>query len=303
MGDSGDDNSLTTADLLAGSAAPTAEGGTKPIATKPTTPKPTNAPRLSAATGLVPTDPALVAPAGGDPRFDLILDAGDVVQVDVAMIDFDPTVELLDANSIGFNDDGPTSADSQLVATATTGGFHTVVVSAFDSNKCGLFDVTVTVASSGSGGGDPLTPPSIRNFFVTLSSTPERVEFDLIAGDRFQLAVIDGGGTDPFVSMNNPSGAPFGSDDDSGSATDGPLDAYIDLVATSSGRYTAFVESINGVSGSPKPAFSSTERMMSLVRVQRGAPRRHPRLKASVPIGGLGYTSERRSSASSPIDS
>ena len=39
------------------------------------------------------------------------------------MIDFDPTVELLDANSIGFNDDGPTSADSQLVATATTGGF------------------------------------------------------------------------------------------------------------------------------------------------------------------------------------
>lgn len=116
--DSGDDSSLTTADLLAGSTAPTAEGGT-------------------------------------------------------AMIDFDPTVELLDANSIGFNDDGPTSADSQLVATATTGGFHTVAVSAFDSNKCGLFDVTVTVASSGAGGGGTdLDATSVRSPVVYPNITP-----------------------------------------------------------------------------------------------------------------------------------
>ncbi|MFT7648336.1 MAG: hypothetical protein ACI8Y4_003088 [Candidatus Poriferisodalaceae bacterium] len=270
--DSGNGDGRTAADLL-GEATATTLGDDEPPTTKPVTsptPKPSVAPRPSVAagtpcgpelstfaTGLTPSDRPLVvqlAPAGSDRRFDLILDAGGLVQIDVAMIDFDPMVELLDANAtnIGFNDDGPLSADWRLTITATTSGFHTVVVSAFDPTTCAMFDVSINVVPTGSGGGNrgaAPTPPSVESFFGNLSSTPQAVEIALVAGDRLQLIVIDGGdGTDPFISLNDPSGAPLGSNDNGANATEGPLDARIDLVASSSGTFRAFLESANGVS-------------------------------------------------------
>jgi hypothetical protein len=213
--DSGNGDGRTAADLL-GQATATTLGDDEPPTTKPVTsptPKPSVAPRPSVAagtpcgpelstfaTGLTPSDRPLVvqlAPAGSDRRFDLILDAGGLVQIDVAMID-------------------PTT--------------------------CAMFDVSINVAPTGSGGGNrgaAPTPPTVESFFGNLSSTPQAVEIALVAGDRLQLIVIDGGdGTDPFISLNDPSGAPLGSNDNGASATEGPLDARIDLVASSSGTFT-----------------------------------------------------------------
>lgn len=208
------------------------------------------------ATGLGAGDPVVTAqlqPAGSDRRFDLILDAGDQVQVDVGMLDFDPTVELLDASatSLGRNDDGPFGLDSQLIATATISGFHTVVVSSVDPGGCGLFNVSVTIIGTGVSTTLPApSPPSVENFFTTLGATVELVEVDLVAGDRLLLILLDGGdGTDPFIAMTDPVGAPFGSDDNSGSASGGPLDAQVEVTATITGTYSVFIRSNNGVSG------------------------------------------------------
>lgn len=207
-------------------------------------------------TGLVAGDApvaAHVASAGGTRWFDLVLDAGDEVRIDVAEIDFDPVVELLDANgtSLGLNDDGPAGFDAELFATTGLSGLHSVIVWAVDPDGCGWFDVSVTLVGTGAGGTPAVSsPPSTDSFFTTLDSVAEIVPIDLVVGDRLQIIVVDGGdGTDPFVSVNDPSGAPAAADDDSGSATEGPLDAHVDFVAGSSGTFEAFVESVNGVSG------------------------------------------------------
>ncbi len=205
-------------------------------------------------TGLVAGDApvaAHVASAGGTRWFDLVLDAGDEVRIDVAEVDFDPVVELLDSNgtSLGVNDDGPVSFDAELFATTGMSGLHSVIVWALDPSGCGWFDVSVTVVGTG-GTPAALSPPSNDSFFTVLDSVAEIVPVDLVAGDRLQIIVVDGGdGTDPFVSVNDPSGAPAASDDDSGSATEGPFDAHVDFVVGSSGTFEAFIESLNGVSG------------------------------------------------------
>lgn len=267
-------SSTITVPGVAGTAKPTTlvtrvtpKDGAKPTATtastvattakpgSPTTADVCGAGVGSSVTGLVVGDPFVVskiAILGSERRFDLVLDAGDTVQIDAFMVDFDPAIEVLDSNgnSVAFNDDGPFDLDAQVTFTVATGGFHSVYVFSADPDACGLFELEARLVAAPTPGTQPLSPPSNQSFFVELSSTPIRIEAEVVAGDRLVIYLVDAGnGTDPLISLVAPSGAAAGFDDDSGSVSEGPLDSRLEVVVAESGTYEAFLESANGTIG------------------------------------------------------
>lgn len=235
----------------------TAAAGATTQAASPTTVNACGAGVGSLATGIATGDPFMIAKVdtvGGERRVDLILDAGDTVQIDVSMVDFDPVMDVVDSNGIvvAFNDDGPFGLDAQVTFTVATSGFHSVFVFAANASECGLFEIEAIVVSSGGGGGGTptLSPPDNFSFIVGLTAAPTQIDVDLVAGDRLVIFVVDAGmGTDPFIALTTPSGAPFGLDDDGANGIEGPLDSRIEVVATENGTYLGFVESTNGVDG------------------------------------------------------
>lgn len=236
----------------------TAAAGATTQAASPTTVNACGAGVGSSATGIATGDPFMIAKVdavGGERRIDLILEAGDTVQIDVSMVDFDPAIDVVDSNGfvVAFNDDGPFGLDAQVTFTVTTSGFHSVFVFAANASECGLFEIEAIVVSSGGGGGGgtpALSPPDNFSFIVGLTATPTQIDVDLVAGDRLVIFVVDAGmGTDPFIALTTPTGAPFGLDDDGANGIEGPLDSRIEVVATETGTYLGFVESANGVDG------------------------------------------------------
>lgn len=237
----------------------TAVGATTQAGSPTTASDPCGAGVGSSVNGIATGDPFVIAKVdtpGGERRFDIVLDAGDTIEINVFQVDFDPMVEVLDSNgnSVAFNDDGPFGLDSQVTFTVGTGGVHSVFVFSAVPSLCGLFEIDAAVVSTGSGsggsgGGAALSPPSTNSFFVSLSSTVTRIEVDAVVGDTVIIFVVDGEGTDPLISMITPTGAPWGSDDNGAAGTEGPRDSRIEFVAAESGTYEGFIESTNGVDG------------------------------------------------------
>jgi peptidoglycan hydrolase-like protein with peptidoglycan-binding domain len=100
-------------------------------------------------------------------------------------------------------------------------------------------------------GPGPTTPPLMMNDFYQLTVGVETSEtYEFLAGDRVSVGVIADptDGTDPTVTLIDPSGAVVAFDDD-GMIGEGPLDAYIEVTIASSGAYRIVATSVNGVSG------------------------------------------------------
>ena len=164
--------------------------------------------------------------------------AGQVVRVNAQSAEFDTTVELLapTGDAVGFNDDGPDSTNSELVAVLPVDGRYVVRVASYYERSGGMYGIAWT----------EIVRPPLEARGILLQGEAEGTFFDFEGASGQVIRVVARSDEfDTTVEVAAPDGQVLAFNDDGG----GGLDSEVVLILSSAGQYRVRVGSYDGGAG------------------------------------------------------
>lgn len=173
--------------------------------------------------------------AEGD-RWTFTGSAGDPVLISLDSTEFDPYLELRDAQDaeVGTNDDGGPGTNALLSVVLPADGTYTIVARSF-SNGQGAYTLALQLADIQSIDMNQTVTEDLSN------PAGDRWLFTGTNGQSVHIT-LDSGEFDPYLELFGPGGALLVSDDDSGY----DLNAMLDTTLPANGDYMIVVRSYRG---------------------------------------------------------
>lgn len=206
--------------------------------------------------------------------FTVTIPADATMRIDVLSAGgLDPVVRVKDARSgelIAEDDDGGDGLNSRVSIAGEQGRRITIEVDSFDAEFVedgesygGRFDLQLTTRAFVDVGVRPVTYGARETGTIMDEGDEHLFSFNAVAGQSIEVALLDEGGLDPYLTLRDPSGEDILSDDDGGMGLNSAMrhtfedDGTYTIVASgfgaSTGDYTLRVRDQRAAVGAQLP--------------------------------------------------